>query len=86
MNAKKLMDKFLYVLPTAKITVLRYTLCFAYSGTPPFKVSFQKPQEALNLLSIFYMPLDKFIHNLLNVLEQNANKSSLVLYPSSVNA
>jgi hypothetical protein len=34
-------------------------------------------QEALNLLSLFYMPLYTFIHNLLNVLVQIANKMEL---------
>jgi hypothetical protein len=44
----------------------------------------QKPQEALNLLvteerywALFYMPLYTFLHNLLDVLVQIANKTGL---------
>jgi hypothetical protein len=43
-----------------------------------------QPQEALNLLvpeerywALFYMPLYTFLHNLLNVLVQIANKMGL---------
>jgi hypothetical protein len=52
----------------------------------------QKPQEALNLLvteerywALFYMPLYTFIHNLLNVLVQIANKMGFkkkLIFPS----
>jgi hypothetical protein len=52
----------------------------------------RKPQEALNLLvteerywALFYIPLYMFIHNLLNVLVQIANKMGLQKKTSDIN-
>jgi hypothetical protein len=48
-----------------------------------FKSYSQKPQEALNFLALFYMPLHRFfLHNLLIVLIQIVNKMGLKKYPA----